>query len=408
MLFALLRFKLSVVALAVFICLKSAYPDFTPLAGELISNRKISTLTWEDIIELQEQWGASEVEDSTKLPKNIRLYQIEYYTPDPTGSLITASSLIMVPEFHKPMPLLSLQHATILRRSDAPSTSPDSAEPMVGALMFAARGFTVVLPDGIGLGKSSASYHPFLHALTEGSSARDNLRASLTFFSQIKTPLSGELYIAGYSQGGHWTMALHKELETSPVPLLHLAASAVMGAPLDLSKTMLGHIINKPGRFSCSFAAYLYHAHQKIYPDSLVPINQGFREPYKSRISEIFNGKHGLFYASKKLPKNATELFNDDFLISMKSGSHDKFQNDVAKNDLYDWAPNAKVILIHGMHDEEVPYENSALAYREILKNGGNAELISIKKKYSHVRAFHPSFEIALERFLALEKTRSY
>jgi hypothetical protein len=62
--------------------------------------------------------------DSIQLLVNydLDLWKVKYNTIDPAGNSTIATGLLIIPkDAGKPLPLLSYQHGTVLRKSDAPS-----------------------------------------------------------------------------------------------------------------------------------------------------------------------------------------------------------------------------------------------------------------------------------------------
>ena len=142
-------------------------------------------------------------------------YKLTYKTPDASAALINASGLVCLPATRSGgSPVLSYQHGTIFQDSDAPSSFLTSAEGLAGAV-FAAIGFIAVLPDYIGYGDSTALLHPYVHAATLASATVDMNRAARVFFKEpgINAVTNGQLFLAGYSEGGYATLATQRLME---------------------------------------------------------------------------------------------------------------------------------------------------------------------------------------------------
>ena len=58
----------------------------------------------------------------------------------------------------------------------------------------------------MGLG-SSPGFHPYLHARSEATASVDMLRAGRNYCASNNIGLNGQVFLAGYSQGGHTEMA---------------------------------------------------------------------------------------------------------------------------------------------------------------------------------------------------------
>jgi len=143
-------------------------------------------------------------------PGTVNMYQLTYETPGTDGTLVTASGVVFVPPSGTgPYPLLSCQHGTLFSRKVAPSYTDSYPETQAWLSEFAAKGYVVVIADYIGLGKAGKSRHPNFHTETEATSARDMIRAARKFCADRGILLGNNLFLAGYSQGGHVTTGLH-------------------------------------------------------------------------------------------------------------------------------------------------------------------------------------------------------
>lgn len=372
---------------------------FAIQAGDLISSTEVLTLSTLDVEQRREDSGISyepEVDPDIAL---IHYYRIKYYTPGVDGGLTTASGLFIVPRSRKPMPLLSYQHGTTTNRSDAPSMNPCWGESLFATLFFVTRGYAVVLPDGLGLGSSEAPYHPYLHSITEASSAADLLKAVQKIAVKESIKLSGQLFLSGYSQGGHWTMALQQSLETNPLPQLTISASAAMAAPLDLSGSCLTNAFESPGRYTTSYSAYILFATQMIYGNIVKSWKDAIRPPYAVRFPQIFLEGKSLSSIARELPDIPLQMFTATYVDSLRGDANHPLRMALEKNDLYDWAPRAPVLLVQSRCDAEVPFYNSMLAAEKMRKQGGKITFITLKGKYSHSGGFVPSYIRAVKFF---------
>lgn len=379
--------------------------DAAAIRGEILSTQRILTLSAEEVNELEEENDLPVTEDTSLIPAPIVFYQVTYSTPATDGTMTTASGLFIIPNARNPMPLLSYQHGTLTKKSDAPSIWPLSDEAIFATLLFAIRGYSVSLPDGLGLGLGKTSFHPFLHAESEASSAIDFLRASQSLARKKRARLSGELFLSGYSQGGHWTLALQRELEKQPLSSLRLIATSAMAGPFDLSDTTLKKLLEKPGKYSAAYTACLLYGYQMIYQDIVPCWDNVFQQPYASRIAELFTGKKSLDAIYRKLAKTPKDLFLPDYLTALESNPSHPFRLALAKNDVYDWTPKSPLLLIHSKGDTESPFENSLKAATLMKNRGAPVELILLKKRYSHVGAFFPAYLITANRFERLRRT---
>ena len=92
---------------------------------------------------------------------------------------------------------------------------------------IATSGYIMAMPDYLGYGATPLTLpHPYLHAETEASTSIDMVRACRNLLKQVKGEANDQLYLLGYSQGGHVTMATHREMEQSFPNELQIIAAA--------------------------------------------------------------------------------------------------------------------------------------------------------------------------------------
>jgi dienelactone hydrolase len=106
-------------------------------------------------------------------------------------------------------------------------------------------GYAVVVPDYLGLG-TSPGYQTYLHAGSEATCVVDALRAGRSLCSSNRVSLNGQLFLTGFSQGGHVTMAAHRELEAFHTNEFTVTASAPCAGTYDLGGVTLEDILAPP------------------------------------------------------------------------------------------------------------------------------------------------------------------
>jgi len=112
-------------------------------------------------------------------------------------------------------------------------------------MAFGSLGYVSVVPDYLGMG-DSPGYQTFLHAKSEATCAVDALRAARTICASNQVTLNGQLFLFGYSQGGHVTMATHRELETFHASEFTVTASAPSAGAYDLGGVTVEAILANP------------------------------------------------------------------------------------------------------------------------------------------------------------------
>ena len=141
-----------------------------------------------------------------------------------------------------PLPVLFYQHGTASSRQDVPSRN--SSEALL-ATIASSLGYITVAADYQGLGDSKG-LHPYLHARSEAKYATDLFLSILPFMEQQSVVANRQVFITGYSQGGHAAMALHRALQEDPLPESYeVVAAAPMSGPYSVSGEMLRRVMSR-------------------------------------------------------------------------------------------------------------------------------------------------------------------
>ncbi len=168
----------------------------------------------------------------------IRFMSLTYETTNVNGNPTRASAALLIPATGaKHFSIVSYQHGTTVRRDNAPSQARKWTEGWVIGACYASQGYAVVAADYLGYGDST-EYHPYIHADSEATAAADALRAAKQAARNLGFEFDGKLFLSGYSQGGHATMALHRYLQEELNSEFTVSASAPMAGPYELAETV--------------------------------------------------------------------------------------------------------------------------------------------------------------------------
>ena len=290
-----------------------------------------------------------------------------YETVDPYGLSVTASGLLILPrETNRPLPLISVHHGTLARKIDAPSQSEANTEYVWGAV-FASYGYAVVMPDYLGLG-SSPGYQTYLHAQSEATSVVDALRAGKALCASNNVTLNGQLFLTGYSQGGHVTMAAHRELESFYTNEFTVTASGPCAGPYDLGGvTVAGLLANpypRPLLFTFVLASWL-----PIYQlgDTLEGL---LAEPYRHTLPPLLDGVHDFGEIAAAMPADMFAILRSDFQGDFRTNVSNPLRQAWLDNNLYSWTPRAPVTMFHCHGDDVVIFANAEVAYQSFTNRG--------------------------------------
>tara|TARA_Y100001933_G_scaffold229641_1_gene246098 strand:+ start:39 stop:1376 length:1338 start_codon:yes stop_codon:yes gene_type:complete len=319
------------------------------------------------------------------LEYDVETYKVVYNTVDGLGEPTIASGAFCIPisEDCSNFPMAVYEHGTSLRKVDVPSN--DVQETYIGKI-FAAGGFNVVLPDYIGMG-DSPGLHPYCHGNSEATATIDMIRAvreaeSLGMIPGMTTD-NGELFLTGYSQGGHAAMATHKYIEENDMLAeFNVLASAPCSGPYEITGAMADTILaasySKPG-----YIVYMLSAYQSVYGNLYNEYSDILRSPYDEIVVPYFNGNNttlGMNSLNNQLPQIIQELVVDsvleNFLNSQADFSHPLWQA-MADNDNHDWNPTRPIRMYYCTGDEQVSFQNAIAADAAFEANGiENAEAV--------------------------------
>ena len=323
-------------------------------------------------------------------------YKIVYKSRDLEGELVTASGVLFIPEELDTLSLLSIQHGTEFHRDQVGSVNALYA---FDGLITAMAGYMVFEPDGLGLGES-AGIHPYLHAELSANPVIDGIRAARHYACQEGISLDGNLFLAGYSEGGFVTMAAHKAIEEGLQAEFQLTAVAPMAGPYDLVGTTRS-ILNRQQYSNPGYIAYVAAAYNDIYGwDKLDEI---FREPYASRIPAILNGEFSGDAINDSLTTYLDSLFRPTFRESFLVGEMSEFRTALQSNSLLNWGPVTPVRLYHGTHDSTVYFQNTLTAFDSLSAYGAlDIGLVPLPGA-DHLSGAFPSYYLALNWFDSLK-----
>lgn len=291
---------------------------------------------------------------------SVRLYKVAYETITPLGARTKASGALLLPEgVGRPLPLFSYQHGTITQTNLAPSSMNLQTEVSVG-IGFATTGYAAAVPDYLGLG-DSPGLHPYHHARSEATACVDFLRAVRTFCATNGFPLTNKLFLAGYSQGGHATMALLRELEAFHTNEFTVTACAPMAGAYDLSGVTTTDFLSGRVEPNPYYFAYLLAAYQDVY--HLAPtLADLLAAPYATTLPPLLQGNSSGSTINAAMPTDPVQILKPALLAAFRSNLNHPLRVALRDNDLYAWTPRAPLHMFHCNGDQDVIVANSQVA----------------------------------------------
>jgi pimeloyl-ACP methyl ester carboxylesterase len=296
---------------------------------------------------------------------DVKLVSLNYVTPGAKGESSNASGVLLLPTgagCTAAAPLVAYAKGTDVQKPRTLANPLDSETGLLAA-MYAGQGYAVVATDYLGFAKSNYSYHPYLHADSEASSVIDSIRAARNAVSSQGGSLNGKVMLTGYSQGGHASMAAHREIEKNLSGEIKVVAGAHLAGPYNLSGSMKFPDAIAGYQF---FVPYLVTAWQKIYGNLYNNVNDAFKAPYAAGIESLLPSptlNYTTLVTSGKLPGINGEtpnqardaLFQTAFSSDILTNPNNPTFLAAKKNDLLDWSPKSQTMLCSGSGDPTVP-----------------------------------------------------
>lgn len=340
-----------------------------------------------------------------KLQYDIEIYKITYKTPF-EGDSIFASGVVAVPitdENKLEFPVLSYQHGTIIKKTDAPSVNVNNEF----MLYLASAGMVVVIPDYIGFGASSADFHPYMHNQYSVNAVLDMIRASKEFVA-IEKPcdINDKLFMLGYSQGASATLGALEAIETNNAnsDIQVTFASCGSGA-YDLAE-MRKWIVDQPSYEQPYFIGYLLESYSR-YAGVDVPYSSIFNAEYADMIPGMFNGTKDATLINAQFGTNYVgELFNENFVNNETFDTDPVYTSLVTAfndNRINAWSLSSElsIKLFYGSEDKWIPAEQSLKMWQEFQSTGGGAN-VSLRRVDGgdHMTTFAPTLTESIDWFL--------
>jgi hypothetical protein len=369
-----------------------------PERGKLLSVTQVGSLS---VSNIQAMLDAAGVPLAAAMP--VLAYKIDYETVNPFNLRTVASGLLALPLAPtNTLPLVSYQHGTIVTKTGVPS-GLQGLESLIG-IFLATGGYAAALPDYLGLG-DSPGLHPYIHAKSEATSVIDMLRAARAFCASNSIALNGQLFLVGYSEGGHATMAAHREIEAHYTNEFTVTACAPMAGPYDMSGTMVQDFLSNRAMPNPYYLFYLLAAYQSIYHVA-ASFSDILASPFDRTLPPLLDGQHSGDDINQAIGSSIpATVVKPEFLSAFRNDPNHPLRLALADNDVYDWTPRAPMRMYHCAADQDVLFANSQVAYDTFLKRGDTqVELLGGNVELDHEDCAPPSLLAAKLWFDTLVK----
>ena len=318
------------------------------------------------------------------IQNGVDMFKVTYTTPDVFGVQDTASGLLVLPDdYTREYPSLIYHHGTIDNKQDVPSNLAGGFQL---AVIFGGVGYATVAPDFLGLGESRG-FQLYVHADTEASASVDMYKAVRDYAATTNEFFINEqLFLTGYSQGGHASMASQRLINLSGDDDVQVTAAAHMSGPYSISGAMIETTL---GDEPYGFGAYLANvilsyniAYGNIYDD----LGEIFRAPYVPLVEQYRDGELGLFALNDSINTRLAatgevipnRILHDSIVeIARNLPDGHPIAEALKDNDVFDFVPEAPTRLFYCAADDQVTFRNAIIA-DSVMNAAGATDLVAI------------------------------
>jgi len=272
---------------------------------------------------------------------------------------------------------MSYQHGTVLEKSSVTSVNGEWILPAI----LTGSGYVYVEPDYLGLGDSEGM-HPYQLKEPYGTAVVDMLRAVQEYaFENSQFQINDQLFLAGYSEGGYATMALHQIIERDYSNEFNITVSFPMAGAYSMSGIMVDLMLEQQPYGQPFYFPYVLFAYMDFYPS--IGTAEEYLLPEYVFLEEWFDGYHSSDEINNAMPSIPITIMKPDSITAFEQNENHILRVSLQLNDLWDWTPLAPMHLFHGIGDELVPYENTQMAYDQFIINGAqNIQLEYIPESF--------------------------
>ncbi|MEZ4814087.1 MAG: lipase family protein [Bdellovibrionota bacterium] len=331
---------------------------------------------------------------------DVEVYKLTFSTLNHKDELVQTTGLVLFPsQVNEALPFVSYQHATRLKPEEAPTALPVDPELRANAILYASDCCIVTMADYLGLDKLNDSPQFYMNAEIQARVAYDLMSAAKEFLYAKGRSYRNEVLIAGYSQGAHNAMGLHKYIQFKK-PEMKVLATSTMSGPYSVS-AMARQVLDDEIKLKINpvFLGLALFGMHEAYDD--FPRFSELLQPEYAKALPTLLRKGKFSEIRNSLPKNIDELFQVAKVLEIVDESDETpFWQALIKNDVDNFVPNAPVLMTHSKTDEVIPYSTAIASLEKLEAAGAEVGFFEIEKaQCDHVEAAFPSFLKTAEFF---------
>ena len=352
----------------------SVRPDVTKLAADPQPRGTIASLDrlgWYPALVNRVVLGLAGVSPEIPVECGFTPYRLTYWS-ETNGAPVLVSALVSLPNGRPASGLVLWMHGTNPARS-ASISSPSLQEGVAVSAAFAGGGYALLAPDLIGLGVSH-SPQAYLYNPSTLSVTLDLLEIAARGFDGRLPAAGREVFIAGFSQGGHDAAVMQRALEAAERPAMRVRAAAAVAGAYDLAATSIPFALQGQSPGSSTYLGLAAQSWATYYGHPLETLMTG---PADRLVRQALDGSHGADVL-KLLPRNPREMFRSDFLKAQANGGSHWFLDSARANEAWNWTPQAPFRAYYGTQDVDVSPQESIAFAEASAKRGGNAKAVAV------------------------------
>jgi hypothetical protein len=291
-------------------------------------------------------------------------YRVTYETRPQDGEPVRASGLMALPRGVAAKRIVSFQHGTTTRREGVPSRLDVTGA--AASILFAGNGYMLVAPDYLGLGDG-----PGVHGYYVAADHARAVTGLLAAARQLPQAPAGAVFLSGFSQGGHVSLAAMRQMETEGEAVF---AAAPVAAALDIRHISLGAALEGGSPSHSLYLAYIAWGYAHHYGE---PLDTALTPEYAAKVEALYGTPHSAQDIMEGLPADPREMFAPEFLDAFDGGGDHWLLARIAENGLTDWTPKAPVRLYSGAADRDVVPEEAIRAEERFRARGADVTAVN-------------------------------
>lgn len=332
--------------------------------GEVIESESLGT--WDQATVKGKVSAAYEGFIDLYMTQTVEVVELVYGMQGPFDEVVKVSATVIYPTAHEEsLPVVSYLHGTELERYFV----DDSLEFSVIGPIMGSSGFFTVMPHYLGY-EESGVMHPYVHAETEANAAIDAIRAARNYAAEKGINLTDDVFLTGYSQGGHATMATAKLIQEQHSAEFSLKAVAPAAGPYAMNSFKEPLAADEEVIAVNYYLPFLVVGYNYVY-QFYENTSDFFLEDVATAVDGIFSGdRDQLSEYVDQIPSIPSELIQPEVLNAINTDPNHQLNLILAENDLTDWTPTMNMRLYHCEGDPVVLYSHSQTAYDQFIANG--------------------------------------